>query len=139
MERDRAKADLEQAKAILQEKDRALLVAARELDALKAEMAAKVVKAQVDTDQEYENNFKDTVDYLYLMRDAVNEYKEPIKKVNPSFNGDYYDRLIYGEPATPALEDLVETPEDKAEQDVAPFVEPEQENAPDQQPVQPAH
>ena len=43
-------------------------------------MAAKVAKAQVDTFQEYKNSFKDTVDYLYLMRDAVNEYKESSRR-----------------------------------------------------------
>ena len=92
-------------------------------------MAAKVAKARVEPVQEHKNSFKDTVDYLYLMRDAVNKYKESIKKVDPSFDGDYYDRLISGEPATSAPEVLVEMPEDKAEQDVAPSVEPEQENA----------
>ena len=65
------------------------------------------------------------MDYLYLMRDAVNEYKESIKKVDPSFDDDYYDRLISGEPTTTAPEDLVETPEDEAEEDIAPSAEPE--------------
>ena len=73
----------------------------------------------------------DTVDYLYLMRDAVNEYKASIKKVDPTFDCDYYDRLIFGQPTTPAPEDSIETPEEEAEQEVAPSTEPEQENAPD--------
>ena len=76
------------------------------------------------------------VDYLYLMRDAVNKYKESIKKVDPTFDGDYYDHFISGESATPAPEDLVEKPEDEAKQDVAPFAKSKQEEAPDQQPVQ---
>ena len=125
LERDRAKVDLKQAKAAIQENDRALLVATQEQDALKAEVAAKVARAHADAVQKYKNSFKDTVDYLYLMRDAVNEYKESIKKVDPTFDGDYYDRLISGEPLTPALEHSVETPEDEAEQDVAPFAEHE--------------
>ena len=114
------------------------MVAAREQDALKAEVAAKVARAQADAVQEYKNNFKDTVDYLYLMRDAVNEYKESIKKVVPIFDGDYYDRLISGEPLTPVLEESVGTPEDEAEQGVVPSVEHEQEKAPDQPPIEPA-
>ena len=68
-------------------------------------MATKVAKARVDVVQEYKNSFKDTMDYLLLMRDAVNEYKASIKKVDPTFDGDYYDRLISGEPATPAPKD----------------------------------
>ena len=76
------------------------------------------------------------MDYLYLIRDAMNEYKASIKKVDPTFDGDYYDRPISGELATPAPEDVVETPEDEAEQDVAPSTKHEQEEAPDQQPVQ---
>ena len=46
LERDRAKADLEKAKIALQDKDRALQVAAREYDALKAKVAVKVAKAR---------------------------------------------------------------------------------------------
>ena len=52
-------------------------------------------------------NFKDTNDYLDLMRDATMEYKESLKQVDPSFDADYYDRLIIGEPQTPALEDPI--------------------------------
>ena len=50
-------------------------------------------------------NFKDTDDYLELMRDAVTEYKEVVKQVDPNFDGDYYNRVILGEPQTPAPED----------------------------------
>ena len=78
-------------------------------------MAAKVVKARVDAVQEYNNNFKDTVDYLLLMRDAVNEYKASIKRVDPTFDGDYYDRIISGEPDTHAPEDSLEAPLEEAE------------------------
>ena len=89
-------------------------------------MAAKVAEARVDAVQEYKNSFKDTVNYLFLMRDAVNEYKESIKKVDPTFDGDYYDRLIFGELDTLAPEDSLETPLEEAEQEVAQFAKPEQ-------------
>ena len=138
LERNRVKANLEQAKATLQEKERALLAATREQDALKAEVAAKVAKARVDAIQVYKNSFKDTVDYLYLMRDVVNQYKESIKKVDPTFDGDYYDSLISGEPLTPAPEELVETPADEVEQDVVPLAEHEQDKVSDKQPVESA-
>ena len=82
-------------------------------------MAAKVAKAKVDALQEYKNSFKDMVDYLLLMRDTVNEYKASIKKVDPTFDGDYYDRLISGEPATPAPEDSFEMLEEEAKQEAA--------------------
>ena len=65
------------------------------------------------------------MDYLYLMRDAVNEYKASINKVDPTFDNDYYDRLISGEPATPAPEDSIETLKEEAEQEVASSAEPE--------------
>ena len=97
---------------------------------MKEEMAAKVAKAKVDVVQVYKDDFKDTMDYLFLMRDAVNEYKASIKRVDPTFDGDYYDRLISGEPATPAPEDSNKAPLEVAK--------PEQENAPAQMPVQPA-
>ena len=93
-------------------------------------MAAKVAKAEVDAVQAYKDGFKDTMDYLFLMRDAVNEYKASIKKVDPTFDGDYYDHLISGEPTTPAPEDS-----DEVHPEVA---EPDQENASAQMPVQSA-
>ena len=80
-ELERARAHLEEAKAIIQEKDRALQVAVQEKDSLKAEMAIKVAKAEVDAVQAYKNGFKDTMDYLFLMRDVVNEYKASIKRL----------------------------------------------------------
>ena len=67
---------------------------------MKAKVAAKVAKVEMDAVKAYKDGFKDTVDYLFLMRDAVNEYKASIKKVDPTFDGDHYDRLISGEPAT---------------------------------------
>ena len=98
--------------------------------------------------QEYKNNFKDTVDYLYLMRDAMNKYKMAIKKVDPNFDGDHYDNLIFGEPSTLAPKDHVGfeqldpigTPGAVAGQEAAPpaepkkdaTIEPVQEEAPDQ-------
>ena len=95
-----------------------------------------MAEARVDAVQEYKASFKDTVDYLFLMRDAVNEYKASIKKVDPTFDDDYYDRLISGEPATPAPEDSIEAPEEEVEQEAAQSTDPKQENAPDQPPVQ---
>ena len=41
------------------------------------------------------------------MKDAVVEYKIVMKKVDLNFDGDYYDNLIFGEPLTPASEDLI--------------------------------
>ena len=63
----------------------------------------------------YKDGFKDTIDYLYLMRDAVNEYKASIKRVDPTFDGDHYDRLISGEPDTPAPEDSEDDEPEDAE------------------------
>ena len=73
LERDCARADLERAKTFLQEKDRALQVTAQEQDALKAEMAAKVAEARANAIREYKNGFKDTMDYLFLMRCSERE------------------------------------------------------------------
>ena len=66
-------------------------------------MAAKVAKAKVDVVQEYKVSFMDTMDYLFLMRDAINKYKASINRVDSSFDGDHYDHLISGQPATPAF------------------------------------
>ena len=77
-----------------------------------------MAKAKVDVVREYKVGFKDTMDYLLLMRDAVNEYKASIKRVDPSFDGDHYDHLILGEPATPAFEDSDEAPLEDAKQEV---------------------
>ena len=100
-------------------------------------MAAKVAKAKVDAVQEYKNSFKDMMDYLFLMRDAVNEYKASIKKVDPTFDEDYYDSLISGEPATPAPKDSFEMPEEEAEQEAPQSADSDQETAPAQVPVRP--
>ena len=88
---------------------------------MKAKMAAKVAKAKADIVQEYKDGLKDTMDYMFLMRDAVNEYKASIKRVDLTFDGYYYYRLISGELATPAPEDFDKAPLEGAE--------PEQENA----------
>ena len=61
-------------------------------------IGAIVAQAREEAVQEYKANFKDTDDYLDLMRDATMEYKESLKWVDPSFDADYYDRLILGEP-----------------------------------------
>ena len=74
------------------------------------------------------------MDYLLLMRDVVNEYKASIKRVDPTFDGDYYDRLVSGEPDTPAPEDSDEAPLVAVEQGVVQSTEPEQPSAPDQHP-----
>ena len=87
-------------------------------------MTTKVTKAEMDVVKAYKDDFKDTVDYLFWMRDAVNEYKESIKKVDPTFDGDYYDHLISGEPTTPVPED---SDEDRLKE-----TEPGQGNAPAQ-------
>ena len=73
-------------------------------------MTAKVAKARADTVQEYKDSFKDTMDYLFLMRDAVNEYKASIKRVDPTIDVDYDNCLISGEPATPTSEESDEAP-----------------------------
>ena len=56
-----------------------------------------------------------------------------IKKVDPNFDDDYYDNLIFGEPLTPTPEDPIRfeqldpigTPRAIAEQENAPTTEPE--------------
>ena len=57
----------------------------------------------------YEYNFKETNDYLDLLNDATEEYKASLRKVNPNFDSEHYDRLILvlEEPQIPALEDPV--------------------------------
>ena len=101
LERDRAKVDLEKAKVALIEHEKVLDGAVRERNSLRIQVAGirvQVAKAHEESIQEYKANFKDTDDYLELMRDAVAEYKEAVKKFDPNFDNDYYDRLILGEP-----------------------------------------
>ena len=101
VERDRARADLEKAKGALSENEKALANTVREWNMLKAHVAgigALVAHAWEEAIQEYKANFKDTDDYLDLTRDTVIEYKENLKRVDSSFDGDYYDRLILDEP-----------------------------------------
>ena len=105
-----------------------------------AGIGAQVAKAREEAVQQYKANFKDTDDYLELMRDVVAEYKMVVKRVDPNFNGDYIDNLILGEPQTPAPEDpvgfkqldLIETPGNAAEQNKEINVVPQQDA-----PVQP--
>ena len=125
-EADRARAELKQAKALILKKDRALQTTTQEQSSLKAELVAKVAKAEMDVVKAYKNGFKDIINYLFLMRDAMNEYKASIKRVDPTFDGDYYDRLISSEPTTLAPEDSDDDRQEEAE--------PGQENAPAEQP-----
>ena len=53
-----------------------------------------VAQAREEFIQEYKENFKETDDYLDLIRDATEEYKASLKKVNLKFDAEYYDRLI---------------------------------------------
>ena len=135
VERDRAKADLVKASAALTEHEKVLDAAIRERNSLRIEVAgigAQVTKAREEAIQQYKANFKDTDDYLELMRDAITEYKIVVKKVDPNFDGDYYENLILGEPQTLAPEDLVgfeqldpiRAPGKAAEQNVETQVEP---------------
>ena len=68
---------------------------------------ASLAKTYEEAVQEYRANFKETSDYLDLMNDATKEFKALLKRVNPSFDAEYYDNLILKqeEPQTPVLED----------------------------------
>ena len=71
----------------------------QERNTLKVHMAgigALMAKAREEAVQEYKANFKETDDYLDLMRDAIEEYKAQLKKVNPNpnFDAEHYDRVI---------------------------------------------
>ena len=74
-----------------------------------AGIGALVAQAHEEVVQGYKANFNDTDNYLDLIRDTTEEYKESLKKVNPDFDADYYDKLILeaGEPQTPAPKDPV--------------------------------
>ena len=65
---------------------------------LKVEVAGireKVARAREEVVQEYKDNFNVANDYLDLMRDAVAEYKMAVKKIDPTFDNDYYDNFIF--------------------------------------------
>ena len=84
----------------------------RERNTLKVHVAGigtLLAKVREEAVQEYKANFKETNDYLDLMRDATKEYKAQLKKVNPDFDAEHYDRLILkaDEPQTPTSEDPV--------------------------------
>ena len=63
---------------------------------LMAGIGALMTKARDEAVQEYKANFKEMDDYLDLMRDATEEYKAQLKKVNPNpnFDAKHYDRVI---------------------------------------------
>ena len=44
--------------------------------------------------QEYKANFKETRYYFDLLNDATDEYKASLKRVDPSFDAEYYNNLI---------------------------------------------
>ena len=101
---------MESAEAVLIKHKKVLNANVRERNSLRIQVArirAQVAKAREEAVQEYKANFKDTDDYLELMRNAVTEYKQAVRKVDPNFDGDYYDSLIFGEPQTPATKDPV--------------------------------
>ena len=92
--------------------ERALLATVQERNSLNVYMegiGASLAKALEEPVQEYKANFKETDDYLDHMQDATKEYKAQLKKVNPDFDAEHYDRLILGldEPQTPAPEEPV--------------------------------
>ena len=100
-ERDKAWAELEKAQEALREHEKALAATVRERNTLKVHVVGigeLVAQAHEEAVQEYKANFKDMDDYLDLMRDATEEYKDSLKRVNPDFNADYYDMLFLGEP-----------------------------------------
>ena len=108
VERDKARAELEKAREALCKNERALANVVWERNILKVYVVgALVAQAREEAIHEYKVNFKDTDDYLDLIRDATMEYKESLKRVDPSFDADHYDRLILCEPQTPTSEDLV--------------------------------
>ena len=96
----------------MREHEWALVAAIRERNTFKVHVArigALVAHAHEEAIQEYKANFNDTNNYLDLIRDATEEYKESLNKVNPDFDADYYDKLILeaDEPQTPAPKDPI--------------------------------
>ena len=55
---------------------------------------ASLVKAHEEAVQEYMANLKENNDYLDLMNDTTEEYKASLRRVNPDFDAEHYDRLI---------------------------------------------
>ena len=105
LKRDRAKTDLVKASAALTEHEKVLDAAVQERNSLRVQVAGirvHVAKAREEAVQQYKANFKDTDDYLELMRDAMVEYNMVVKRVDPNFDGDYIDSIILDEPQTPA-------------------------------------
>ena len=84
-ERDKAWAELEKAQGALHNNEMVLAVTVQERNSLKVNVAiigALVAQVREEAVQEYKANFKDTNDYLDLMRDATAEYKESLKQVD---------------------------------------------------------
>ena len=105
---DEARNDLAKAQEAVRELD----LAEGERDQLKARVEgfkASLAKAREEDTQEYRANFKETNDYLDFMNDATEEYKASLRRVNPNFDAEYYNRLILEleEPQTLAPKDPV--------------------------------
>ena len=53
-----------------------------------AKMGERVTRAREEAVPEYKDQFKDSFDYLDLMRDTVAKHKMAMKKVDPTFDPD---------------------------------------------------
>ena len=96
-ERDRACDDLVKAQEATRGLYPTCLEVFRKQDLLKAQVegfGASLAKAHEEAIQEYRANFKEMNDYLDLMHNATEEYKGQLKKINPDFDTEHYDRLI---------------------------------------------
>ena len=65
-----------------------------QLKALVEGFRASLTKAHEEAIQEYRVDFKETRDYLDILNDAPDEYKASLKRVDLSFDAEYYDNLI---------------------------------------------
>ena len=89
------------ASAALTKHEKVLDGTVRERNSLRIQVlgiGAQIAKAREEAVHECKANFKDTDNYLELIRDAVTEYKQAVRRVDPSFDGAYYDSLILREP-----------------------------------------
>ena len=67
-----------------------------------------LIKAREEAVQEYKDSFMDSDDYLEILREATDEYKAALKRVDPNFDPEHYDRfLTQDEPQTPTHKNLV--------------------------------
>ena len=83
-ERDKARAELEKAHGELSENEKALANVVRRRNTLKVHVVgigAIMAQAHEEAVQEFKVNFKDTDDYLNLMKDATMVYKESLKQL----------------------------------------------------------